>query len=394
MTGEIDCFTYWSLLSKKIPLYLQLLWNSCKWLFMQTMNVFCANADPRVATRCFPTIFFRYLVVFSLLFVPVYGRGQLCEGSLGDPIVNIDFGSGSSTHGQALPSGTTSYTYSTADFPLDGSYTIENTTSGSGSSWWSTTDHTGNTGGYMMVVNASISLTDYFYKNTITGLCPGTLYEFASWVMNLLRSQDLSPPNITFLIQQTDGTVISSFTTGPISLQSGLVWRQFGFNFITPPNVSTVVIVMRNNSAGGIPANDIALDDITFRPCGPDVSALIVETMTTDDTLCIGSDGTLHLQGTVSAGFSDPRYQWQEFVNGDGLNDVFKPVLLGVSDYVFRVFNRWGEQLFETHDPLDGWDGRVKGSLAPSESYVYRITFREDVDQTQKNYVGWFVLLN
>ena len=44
----------------------------------------------------------------------------------------------------------------------------------------------------MMVVNASLSLTDYFYKNTITGLCPGTLYEFAAWVMNLLRSTDLS----------------------------------------------------------------------------------------------------------------------------------------------------------------------------------------------------------
>lgn len=114
---------------------------------------------------------------------------------------------------------------------MDGSYTVENSTAGSGSMWWSATDHTGNTGGYMMVVNASIS--------------------------------------------KTDGTLLNSYTTGPIALQSSSLWRQFGFYFTTPANVSSVTIVMRNNSSGGVPANDIALDDITFRPCGPEVTVWI-----------------------------------------------------------------------------------------------------------------------
>ncbi len=266
-------------------------------------------------------VFWKFFISFFFILVSLGSNAQLCQGSLGDPIVDITFGSGTSVHGSPLPAGTTSYTWSTDDFPIDGSYTIENTTAGAGDTWWSTTDHTGDAGGYMMVVNASISLTDYFYKNTITGLCPGTVYVFAAWVMNLLRSEDLSPPNITFLIETIDGTVINSYTTGSIALQKKPLWRQFGFYFSTPANVTEVTIVMRNNSAGGAPANDLALDDITFRPCGPDISALISETSLDDDTICQGTNSTYHLDGTVSAGYTNPKYQWQNFVN-NGWQDI------------------------------------------------------------------------
>jgi hypothetical protein len=79
------------------------------------------------------------LILFSLagfvLCNPASSFGQLCTGSLGDPIVDITFGSGTATHSGALAPGTTSYTYSSADFPTDGSCTVENTTAGSGSVW-------------------------------------------------------------------------------------------------------------------------------------------------------------------------------------------------------------------------------------------------------------------
>jgi hypothetical protein len=116
------------------------------------------------------------VLVLFICFSLLEAKAQLCTGSLGDPVVKLDFGSGMTSHGSALGTGITSYTYTTADFPSDGSYTIEKTTNTAGT-WWTTTDHTG--GGYMMVVNASFSTTDYFYKNTVTGLCPGTTYEFA-----------------------------------------------------------------------------------------------------------------------------------------------------------------------------------------------------------------------
>ncbi len=259
---------------------------------------------------------------FCLLAFTPLSYAQLCTGSLGDPVVSLTFGAGTATHAGTLAAGTTSYTYSSADFPTDGSYTIENTTAGAGTVWWSTTDHTGNTGGYMMVVNASVSKTDYFYKSTVSGLCPGTTYEFAAWVVNLLRSRDISPPDITFSISTTGGTVLGTYNTGTIPLNAtGAVWKQYGFFFTTPANVSDVVIQMTNNSSGGAPANDLALDDITFRPCGPIATADIVGSGATSQTICAGNNTTVDLEASVSTGYTTPQYQWQ--VNtGSGWTDI------------------------------------------------------------------------
>jgi len=64
--------------------------------------------------------------------------------------------------------------------------------------------------------------------------------------------------------------------------------------------------------------------------------------------------------------------------NGDGRNDVFRPVLLGdvtPSRFFMQIYNSWGELIYETNDYGAGWDGTVKGSPAPSSVYVYVITF-------------------
>lgn len=251
----------------------------------------------------------RKAVLFIILFFLVLKiQAQLCTGSLGDPVVKLDFGTGTASHGTALGTSITSYNWTTADFPNDGSYTIEKTTNTPGT-WWTTTDHTG--GGYMMVVNASLSTTDYFYKNTVTDLCPDTTYEFAAWIMNLLRSNDTSPPNITFTIESTSGTILGTYNTGDISLSSSAVWKQYGFFFTTPADISTVVIRMRNNKAGAAPGNDIALDDITFRACGPTVTSSVQNNTNTSLTICQGDSQSYTLTGTVSSGYSNPAYQWQ-----------------------------------------------------------------------------------
>lgn len=248
------------------------------------------------------------LFVLGLFVVCFHVHAQLCTGSLGDAVVKIDFGTGTSSHGAALGTGITSYTYTTADFPNDGSYTIEKATN-TPNTWWTTTDHTG--GGYMMVVNASLSTTDYFYKNTVTDLCPDTTYEFAAWIMNLLRSNDTSPPNITFTIESATGTILGTYNTGDIALSSSAVWKQYGFYFTTPAGISTVVIRMRNNKAGAAPGNDIALDDITFRACGPTVTSTIQNNANTSLTICQGNSQSYTLTGNVSSGYSNPAYQWQ-----------------------------------------------------------------------------------
>lgn len=58
--------------------------------------------------------------------------------------------------------------------------------------------------------------------------------------------------------------------------------------------------------------------------------------------------------------------------NGDGKNDVVRPVAVGLSriDY-FRIYNRWGQLVFETTVNGQGWDGRINGRDQGSQTYVW-----------------------
>jgi gliding motility-associated-like protein len=58
--------------------------------------------------------------------------------------------------------------------------------------------------------------------------------------------------------------------------------------------------------------------------------------------------------------------------NGDGINDVLKPVLLGIKQFVcFKVYNRWGNLIFETSDPNAGWDGNYRAEGQATESFQW-----------------------
>lgn len=57
--------------------------------------------------------------------------------------------------------------------------------------------------------------------------------------------------------------------------------------------------------------------------------------------------------------------------NGDNLNDVFKVEGFVMKSLQLRVFNQWGEMIFETADQSKGWDGTYKGKLQPSGVYMY-----------------------
>lgn len=60
--------------------------------------------------------------------------------------------------------------------------------------------------------------------------------------------------------------------------------------------------------------------------------------------------------------------------NGDGLNDIFRPIPVGIqSTTYFRVFDRFGNLMFETNKWMEGWDGTYKGKKASSGTYVWMI---------------------
>lgn len=58
--------------------------------------------------------------------------------------------------------------------------------------------------------------------------------------------------------------------------------------------------------------------------------------------------------------------------NNDGRNDLLKAIPVGISEFrYFKVFNRWGEEVFSTSDPGRGWDGRYKGRETGTNTFVW-----------------------
>lgn len=58
--------------------------------------------------------------------------------------------------------------------------------------------------------------------------------------------------------------------------------------------------------------------------------------------------------------------------NGDGINDVFRPILIGMKSLkYFKIYNRRGQLVFSTTQQNVGWDGKFKGSPQDPDVYVW-----------------------
>ncbi|MEO7531346.1 MAG: hypothetical protein ABIS69_08045, partial [Sediminibacterium sp.] len=264
-------------------------------------------------------------IIFSVCSYVV--DAQVCSGSLGDPVVNVNFGNGANP-GNQLIAATTTYNFTSSTCPNDGSYTVVNNTAGCFNNSWHTVpeDHTPNdVNGYMMLVNASFSPGD-FYIDTVRNLCANTTYEFAAWVLNVLLPTACSPnpisPKLIFTVETATGIVLGTYSTGDISTSASPTWKQYGLFFTTPLNTSDVVIRLTNTAPGGC-GNDIALDDITFRPCGPTVTIATGNNSLPNYDLCAGSATTLPLNASIGIGYISPSLQWQESLdNGNTWIDI------------------------------------------------------------------------
>ncbi|NDB35141.1 MAG: hypothetical protein EB023_07295, partial [Flavobacteriia bacterium] len=81
--------------------------------------------------------------------------------------------------------------------------------------------------------------------------------------------------------------------------------------------------------------------------------------------------------------------------NGDGLNDVFTPIISNltlVKYYKFEVYNRWGQIVYESDDPGAGWDGKYKGKLAQFGTYSWKVSY-DVTDQGSTNANGHVTLV-
>lgn len=268
--------------------------------------------------------FLTTLLFLSLLVAKAFSQ---CPGALGDPVTRITYGAGASNPGPALGAGITNYPFVTGTCPNDGFYTVRNATSGCfGSSWHTLTeDHTsGDANGYMMIINAA-NTAGLFYTQTISGLCPGTGYELSAYVVNLLRSTACTSnpnrfPRLTFQIESTSGAILGTFNTPNIPTIAGTAaitpaqWSRYALFFTS--NASTVVLKIINNAPGGC-GNDLAIDDIEFRACGPILTSSISGGGT---NICSGNSITL--TSNISAGYTNPQFQWQSSTDNINFTNI------------------------------------------------------------------------
>jgi gliding motility-associated-like protein len=79
--------------------------------------------------------------------------------------------------------------------------------------------------------------------------------------------------------------------------------------------------------------------------------------------------------------------------NGDGLNDKIRPVLAGIQKLeYFRIFNRYGQLVFESTNPESGWDGTLKGQKQPAGTFIFQVQATDYLGEVLKR-SGTFSLI-
>lgn len=73
-----------------------------------------------------------------------------------------------------------------------------------------------------------------------------------------------------------------------------------------------------------------------------------------------------------------PRFYVPNAFAPKGLNNLFSPVsvFIDAADYNFKIYNRWGNMIFETSEINQGWDGKYEGEFCPQGVYVYSIKYK------------------
>ena len=83
--------------------------------------------------------------------------------------------------------------------------------------------------------------------------------------------------------------------------------------------------------------------------------------------------------------------------DGNGFNEVFLPIASGMveEDHELMIFDRWGQRVFDSTDPLEGWNGALNnsGEVLPTGVYNWRLIERPLGSSDKKDWFGTVTLL-
>jgi len=81
--------------------------------------------------------------------------------------------------------------------------------------------------------------------------------------------------------------------------------------------------------------------------------------------------------------------------DGDGINDLFRPLsnCEAYAEFYFRIYSRWGQLVFESNNPTQGWNGTFKNKAMPSDLYGWILEYRFPEEEEVKLEKGEVTLM-
>jgi gliding motility-associated-like protein len=247
-----------------------------------------------------------------------------------------------------------------------------------------TTHHNGDTNAYLVVTDASGMLdSDDCCPRALDIVRRDVMPETASFIPT--QTAFYAVQNITFGV--TDRTVTAVNLCQPIALD-----YVFSTDTICPGECVEIMVL---DSTLGVDYSyeyqgGIADINKPGQVCHTDGPVLFV-TRKGANSNCEKS-----LTKRVSIGSKKDHFPNAFTPNGDGANDVFKPVFdCPPLTMHFVIYNRWGKKVFETNDPNGGWEGSAGGADATSDVYAWTLEYVVEFNgiQQQINEKGEVTLL-
>ena len=130
---------------------------------------------------------------------------------------------------------------------------------------------------------------------------------------------------------------------------------------------------------GGLPLGGIfTIDGLQSERFNPQNESRGLHTIIYTYTATTGCSSSDTMQIAISVGHEcDPVFYIPNAFspNGDGLNDVYKPVVRNVYKFLMQIYNRQGELIFSGNDFNTGWDGTFNGQRCPTGVYLFKVTY-------------------
>lgn len=141
--------------------------------------------------------------------------------------------------------------------------------------------------------------------------------------------------------------------------------------YLVPPSTSVVLTGTPSTGYAFTWSPTDGMSNSTLAQTNALIEQTITYTYTVSDPFCSKSD-TLQIKVLEYVCGDEFVYIPNAFSpNGDGDNDVLYVRSKLIDQMVFRIFNRWGELVFESTSRSDGWDGTFKGMPCDPDVYDY-----------------------